>query len=127
VNRGSTVAGDATGSPHSKQNFAPAGSSLRHFVQVSATRAPHSRQNFACGGFSCWHREHFIAESPVDRAWRWGRGDDSLCVPTASIRTTAQKIRSAVVRAHAAGSSVTRGALALEEVDRANSWLIRNA
>ena len=60
MNRGSAVACDATGAPHSKQNSAPAGSSLRHFVQVSATRAPHSRQNFACGGFSCWHREHFI-------------------------------------------------------------------
>src|SRR4029434_3689493 len=68
VNRGSTVAGDATGSPHSKQNFAPAGSSLRHFVQVSATRAPHSKQNFAWGGFSCWHRGHFMPEPPSSLA-----------------------------------------------------------
>ena len=65
MNRGPPVACDATGSPHSKQNFAPVGSSLRHFVQVSATRAPHSRQNFACGGFSCWHRGHFTLRPPA--------------------------------------------------------------
>src|SRR4030095_6359980 len=61
LKRGPPVVCDATGSPHSKQNFAPAGSSLRHFVQISATRAPHSRQNFAWGGFACWHRGHFIS------------------------------------------------------------------
>ena len=38
MNRASAVTCDATGARHSKQNFAPAGSSLRHFVQVSATR-----------------------------------------------------------------------------------------
>src|SRR4029453_7137320 len=64
ANLTSAVGCEATGSPHSRQNFAPAGSSLRHFVQLSATRAPHSRQNFACGGFSCWHRGHFMLPLP---------------------------------------------------------------
>src|SRR4029450_13891828 len=54
--------------PHSKQNFAPAGSSLRHFVQVSVTRAPHSKQNFAWDGFSCWNRGHFMPEPPSSHA-----------------------------------------------------------
>jgi hypothetical protein len=34
---------------------------------------PHVRQNFAWGGLSCWHRGHFIAEPPVERAGRKSR------------------------------------------------------
>jgi hypothetical protein len=55
----------------------------------------------------------------VNRAGRRGRGDDSLCVPTASIRTTAQKIRSARCLRSCGGFECHAGALALEEVDRA--------
>jgi hypothetical protein len=74
----------------------------------SAPRALRTPGRTSPGGFSCWHRGHFMPEPPVNRAGRRGKGDDSLCVPTASIRTTAQKIGQPVVCAHAAGSSVTR-------------------
>src|SRR5262245_34937881 len=52
--------GPPTALPHSRQNLAPAGSSVPHWLHPSASRVPHSRQNFACGGFSCWPRGHFM-------------------------------------------------------------------
>ena len=39
--------------PHSRQNFAPAGSSVAQLLQRSANACPHSRQNLAVSGFSC--------------------------------------------------------------------------
>src|SRR5262245_14841793 len=45
----------STGSPHSLQNFAPAGSSVAHDWQMTASFRPHSRQNLASPGLSCRH------------------------------------------------------------------------
>ena len=52
-----------TDCPHSRQNFAPAGSSVPHAAHLRARGVPHSRQNFACGGFSCWQRGHLIMQT----------------------------------------------------------------
>jgi len=46
------------------QNLTPAGISAPQLEQVGARRAPHSKQKRDCGGFSCWHRRHFMPESP---------------------------------------------------------------
>ena len=58
--RDPALAREATGSPHSRQNFAPLGSSLWHLAQRSVRRAPHSRQNLAFDGLSCWQRGQFM-------------------------------------------------------------------
>src|SRR4029434_7398729 len=103
VNRAPAVTRDAMGSPHSKQNFAPAGSSLRHFVQVSATRAPHSRQNFAWGAFSCWHRGHCMSP-PEDPRIRNRRGETRLSLQGGQPGASTQNFG---YRSHSRTSQVT--------------------
>ena len=49
---GDPYAGVATRVPHSRQNFAAAGSSTPHSAHRAETGVPHSRQNFARSGFS---------------------------------------------------------------------------
>ena len=49
----------ATGVPHSRQNFAPLGSSVRHWAQVTWKEAPHSRQNLAWSGLTWPQAEQF--------------------------------------------------------------------
>ncbi len=60
-----------TRSPHSRQNFADAGSSVRQFEQLTTRRAPHSRQNFACAGFSWRHAGHCTGPYPCQRGASW--------------------------------------------------------
>jgi hypothetical protein len=59
-----------TRSPHSRQNFADGGSSVRQFEQLRTRRAPHSTQNLACAGFSCRHAGHCINHPRAVDAFR---------------------------------------------------------
>src|SRR5262245_4885822 len=67
MKREATVARALNGFPHSRQNFAPAGSSVPHIAHLRARAVPHSRQNFAWGGFSWWQRGHLIMQPSSKR------------------------------------------------------------
>src|SRR5262245_58507723 len=58
------MTGWSTGRAHSEQNFAVGESGLPHCAHVRASGVAHSSQNLACGRFSCWHRGHFMPETP---------------------------------------------------------------
>src|SRR5262245_19063111 len=92
MKRDGVVGGASTGCPHSRQNFAPAGSAVPHWAHSNTRRTPHSRQNFAWGGFCCWHCGHCIS-----RLLSWRTLGTCAVIPVGSIYVLALVVKMSLV------------------------------